>query len=110
MEVDISWHKDGHTIEFMLENSSLVVVGQSCPNPEGECRDKQGNCLVRTFVDIYGLECNVGVAPIAATMEFAWAFVGDINDPINSGQLWIIPATDEIFMAWADAQNGSGPS
>ena len=60
IETDISWHKDGHIVEFILDKSNLIVSGFTCPSTEGECRNKHGICVVKLFVDMYGMECNVG--------------------------------------------------
>lgn len=109
MEQELKWNKDGHTISFLLEKGNLAITGIYCPTTE-ECTMKDGNCVFRAFIQIYGIECNVGVVDIAPTLEFAWALMGDTEDPINDGQLWIIPVDDEIFKAWAEAQNGSGSS
>ena len=110
IETDISWHKDGHIVEFMLDKSNLLVSGFICPDTEGECRNKHGLCVVKLFVDMYGMECNVGVASIHRSMEFAWAFMGEMDDPLESSQVWIIPVDDDIFSAWATAQNQNGTS
>jgi hypothetical protein len=57
------------------------------------------------FVDVFGLDCNVGVANAESNLEFAWAFMGDFDNPLESSQLWMIPVKDEIFYAWAQAQS-----
>ncbi len=53
---------------------------------------------------MYGLECNVGVTQPKPELEVAWTYVGDPEDGILSGQVWIIPVDDEFFHAWSATQ------
>ena len=101
---ELRWHKDGHLVEFVLDKSNLTIVGTTCPLTTGECINKHGSCVVQAFINLYGMECNVGIAPVSKTMEFAWALVGDRDGDVDSFQVWIIPVEDEIFSAWETSQ------
>jgi hypothetical protein len=105
MEAEMMWHKDGHSIDFILDKSNLIIAGIHCPSEEGKCRNRHGLCVFKLFVDVFGLDCNVGVANAESNLEFAWAFMGDFDNPLESSQLWMIPVKDEIFYAWAQAQS-----
>jgi hypothetical protein len=105
MEKEMTWHNDGHSLEFIIDKSNLVISAVNCPAEAGKCRNRHGACVFKLFIDIYGLECNVGVVSAEPLLEFAWAFIGDFDNPLEASQLWIIPTKDEIFSAWAEAQN-----
>lgn len=96
------WHNDGHSISLELNRANLIVTEIKCPETE-ECKHQTYGCMVRWFIERYGLECNVGVAPAAAEIDIAWMFAGDMYD-LESGQVWVIPATDDAFAAWLITQ------
>ena len=107
MELEMVWHKDGHSLNLKLEKSILVVDKVNCPHEaedEKPCHLTKEGCAVAWFISLYGLECNVGVAQPHPTLEVAWTYVGDPADGISSGQVWIIPSDDEFFKAWSDTQ------
>ena len=107
MELDMIWHKDGHSINLKLEKSLLVIDAINCPHEGLEdqpCHLTKDGCAVSWFVSMYGLECNVGVAQPKPELEVAWTYVGDPTDGIASGQVWIIPVEDEFFHAWSATQ------
>ncbi|MEO2158271.1 MAG: hypothetical protein ABGX31_02930 [bacterium] len=98
----VLWNNDGHTISLRLNKAELEIVAIVCPFPEGDeeapCRSKTG-CVVKHFVNLYGMECNIGVCPPEPTMEISWCLQGDFSD-IDTSQLWFVPTEDEVFYAW----------
>lgn len=108
MELEMVWHKDGHSLNLRLEKSILVVDKVNCPHESAEdkpCHLTKEGCAVAWFISLYGLECNVGVAEPQPVLNVAWTYVGDPEDGINTGQVWIIPEDDEFFKAWSATQN-----
>lgn len=103
-EVEMVWHKDAHVIYLQLNKSEVVVSMVHCPGSEGrECQVGKFDCIVKYFVDMYGLDCNVGSCECTSAIEIAWCAVGDFDDPELS-QVWIIPVEDEAFSAWLVTQ------
>lgn len=100
---EVEWVKDGHHLWLELSASELLVTAVQCPhenNPEGSCRRSRYGCVVRWFIQIYGLETNVGVCPPEPYLEVAWALMGDPSD-LDMSQLWIIPTKDPIFASFS---------
>jgi hypothetical protein len=104
---ELKWHDDGHSIYLRLEQSNLRVSPMPCPHdesPEADCFHKGlGGCLVRYFVQMYGLDVNVGVADPEAEMLISWARQGD-DYSLDDVQVWIIPNTDTRFAEFLEAQ------
>jgi len=96
------WHDDGHELWLELNRHELVVLSVRCPG-SGECSDRHGNCVVRWFVDRFGLECHVGVCVPAERIQVAWALVGDMDDKDES-QVWVISVDDDLYAAWRSTQ------
>ena len=61
-------------------------------------------CVVKWFVETYGLECNVGVCKPSGSLHVAWTFIGDAHRDLSACQVWIIPTDDEAFSAWMVTQ------
>lgn len=103
--LNFEWHNDGHQIKLVLEKSEVQVSMANCPNRRKEGTDcwnaRVEGCVVAFFVDRYGLETNVGTAPISPIMDVAWSFQGDPHD-IDASQVWIIPLSDVAFSSWLD--------
>ncbi len=101
-EDEVLWNNDGHTIELRLNKAELNIIAVVCPHEEDDseapCRSSSG-CVVKHFVHIYGLECNIGVCPPEPVMEISWCLQGNFGD-IESSQLWFVPTDDEVFYAW----------
>jgi hypothetical protein len=100
--IDVTWHRDGHSILLELHKSELVVTMVRCPET-GDCATEDTECLVRWYIDAFGLECNVGMCEAAPEIEIAWSFVGDRRNLLDA-QVWIIPTSDYIFSAFADGE------
>lgn len=101
-ELGAEWHVDGHTMTLILSGDDIQIAFY-CPFQKGrggKCFDERLNtCVVSYFVDLYGLECNKGVAPIEPDMEVAWCLIGDPYD-LDSSQVWIMPKEDTAFGSW----------
>lgn len=98
------WHSDGHRIYLQLNRSELTILQVICPDKDDkECATGKFECIVEWFLNMYGLECNVGMSEVASDMEIAWSVRGDTADP-DLCQVWIIPTNDEAFSAWLSAQ------
>lgn len=99
-DTEMLWHNDGHAIYLRLNRSEVEVVGVDCHAISGApCLNERYGCIVKHFISIYGLECNVGVAPVNEHMEICWSLVGDPFD-VESSQLWFVPLNDEAFKGW----------
>lgn len=94
------WHNDGHAIHLRLNKSELEIVGIDCPHDTSSaCWNERYGCLVKHFIAIYGLECNVGVCAAQEWLQICWSIVGDAFDT-DSSQLWFVPVNDEAFSGW----------
>lgn len=99
------WHNDGHIIHLRLNKSEVEIIGIDCPHGKGaECWNERYGCLVKHFVGVYGLECNVGVCPVQDRLQICWSIVGDAYD-VEAGQLWFVPLNDEAFSGWLSTRN-----
>ena len=103
----IKWHNDGHVVSLLLNKDRLEIVGVYCPN-EGEedspCKHDDVPCVIEYFLNLYGIECNVGVVSPSPKIPIAWAFVGDKHKDLGACQVWVIPTEDEAFSAWISTQ------
>ncbi|MFZ9715977.1 MAG: hypothetical protein ACO3CH_00780 [Ilumatobacteraceae bacterium] len=100
------WHNDGHSLNLTLEKNAVVISGIECPfetNADAECQI-DSLCVVKWFLERYGLECNVGVVPAAPVVKIAWTLVGNPNIGLDGCQVWTIPTDDEFFSAWLASQ------
>jgi len=95
------WHDDGHQMHLELVKTEVVISSVSCPG--GECSHPDTDCIVRWFLERYGLECNVGTCPADPDIRIAWTYIGSKKD-IESGQVWVIPSSDSLFSAWVEAE------
>lgn len=99
------WHDDGHSIWLTLNQSELSIVTIHCPHSKGagECWHDEVGCIVTWFLNRFGLECHVGVAPPEEEMRLAWAWSGSRYD-LDSSQVWVMSTRDEFYAAWAVSQ------
>jgi hypothetical protein len=105
---DVRWHDDGHRVALELAKNDLVITTMWCPHegdPSKPCQHRSVGCVVRWFLDRFGLECHVGVCVPAETLTLAWALIGDQYD-LDAAQVWVISTTDDIFGAWAATMRG----
>ena len=101
------WHNDGHVIFLKLDKNSVVISKVQCPyetNLEAACQ-VSGICIVRSFLDRYGLECNVGTIAVKSELPIAWSLVGNPATGLEACQVWIIPIEDEFFASWLASQD-----
>ena len=100
---EASWHTDGHRLGLRLVKNEIIITLLHCPDTE-KCSVREVDCVVKYFVDTFGLECNVGSTDITGPeMEIAWALMGDSFD-LGACQLWWIPLEDEAFASWLDSK------
>lgn len=97
----LTWHVDGHTASFMIKQTEVYVYPDVCPFPiDGPCRmGPNRSCIVGYYIEMFGLEINVGATVVNGPVEFAWAFVGEPTD-LELAQVWIIPKEDDVFAPW----------
>ena len=98
MTIEANWHNDGHVMHLELNKAETNITSVSCPD-RGECFHREVGCMVQHFLDVYGLECNVGVTTMAADVPVAWTLIGKEAD-LDACQMWVIPTADEFFQAW----------
>lgn len=104
---EMVWHKDGHSVTLQINKSELKIIGTHCPHSQSEtapCRHEETPCVVKWFLQTFGMECNVGVAAPKETMELAWNLIGTERQELGSCQVWVIPVDDEAFSAWMVTQ------
>ena len=102
----MDWHDDGHYITLQIIGSELRMTGAFCPHesdPTKPCRHPRHGCIVKSFLDRYGLECNVGSCPAASHIILCWTNAGDPED-LETMQIWVIPRNDDVFGSWLDGQ------
>ena len=60
---ELTWNDDGHSLGLRIEKTELVITEIFCPNSEdgAKCKLHSEECIVRLFVQRFGLECNVGI-------------------------------------------------
>jgi len=106
---EMFWHNDGHILELQINKSELQVVSILCPHEgkeHGECYDQYEDCIVKFFINRYGLECNAGSCPATQQMTICWTLIGDNRNPEDS-QLWFMPLNDDVFAAWLNSAMGN---
>ena len=102
------WHNDGHVIYMQINKSSLEILSVKCPHDgdrDAPCFHFDAPCVVKWFVETFGLECDVGVCKPAPELPVAWTFVGEQHKDLVSCQVWVIPTEDEAFSAWMVTQS-----
>jgi len=105
--IETEWHTDNHTMSVYLDADSITVIS-TCPTAgkTGDCHTEGIGCIVTYFLDIYGLDCNVGQALAHPDMKIAWSVVGDPRD-MDLCQVWVIPEEDAAFQGWFTHVTGS---
>jgi hypothetical protein len=100
---EMEWHNDGHSIELSLDGSEVKISTTHCPN-KGACKHQDAACVVDWFLQMYGIEVNVGACEITGNIPIAWTFIPH-NAGLEFSRLWIIPTDDISFAAWYGAIN-----
>jgi len=106
-EANMNWHDDGHWMTVQIIGPELKVTSINCPHsndPTKPCRHPRHGCIVETFINRYGLDCNVGSCPATSPITLCWTNVGDFED-IELMQIWVIPRNDDVFGSWLQIQN-----
>lgn len=104
LEREAVWHNDGHRIKVVLNRTLLDVTALPCPFDSDEdraCRHDDTPCIFGYFVDLYGAECNIGVALATPTMQVAWSLLGS-RRLLDECQLWFMPVEDEAFASFLE--------
>lgn len=102
--IETVWHNDGHKIRLTLDHSDVRVDVEPCTHSgDDPCRHPIAGCVVEYFIRLFGLECNVGVAPASPVMEIGWSLHGNPND-LDACQLWFIAREDSIYASWVESQ------
>ena len=105
IQKEMVWNRDGHTMHLQLNKHEVVLTHVDCPETDDRaCQHITAGCLVQWFLGRFGLDCNVGFAEPAGSMEIAWTVVGETSD-LDMCQVWIIPVNDEAFAAWLMTQS-----
>ena len=100
----MTWHDDGHTLKLRINKHELEILDIDCPNHDiGKCIDPVHGCLVKYFINRFGMECNAGSCDAVDLMSICWTLIGD-NRIIDECQLWFMPKNDEVFSAWLISQ------
>jgi cytochrome c oxidase subunit 2 len=76
-ESTMTWHEDGHSFCVTIDKSVAMPTMFHCPNRVDETSAcmHDGDCVVERFMDVYGLECNVGVSEVSGPVEIAWTII-----------------------------------
>jgi hypothetical protein len=98
------WHNDGHKITLQINRSELDILHTECPGGDAECMSEEYGCVVRWFIERFGMECNAGSCAPDEVLEICWTLIGDKRN-IDSSQVWFMPVKDDIFVAWLTTQN-----
>ena len=56
--------------------------------------------MVNYFINVFGLECNIGTVPAESSLEIAWATVEDNKWEIDLVICVSFPVTDPYFADW----------
>lgn len=99
--LDPEFIEDGHLIRFVWERDTVLITDVHCPNSGSMslCNRRRSYCVVDRFLGVYGLECNVGVAPIDGPIEVAWmGLPGESDIDSEFEQVWVVPVTDTQYL------------
>jgi hypothetical protein len=104
--------EDGHRVTLGVYKERVGISAVHCPNvenqAEGYCNRMRDYCVVERFLDVYGLECNVGSIVVSdGSFEVAWMpVVPDRNDTFDRdvdpvfSQVWVVPIEDSEYKMW----------
>ena len=104
----LRWRDDGHAALLRIAADEFIVAPDRCPkgnHPEAECyHPALGSCLVRHFVQVYGLDINLSTAPPKELMRLVWSWDGNAAD-IDSDTCYIMFKDDARVAEWIAAEN-----
>ena len=104
--MDMVWRDDGHVISVRLSENKFIVDLHTCPfeeSSEAACYlESIDGCLVRWFIDGYGVDCNVGEVEVVSPMTIAWS-KGGSGWEADLYQIHTISVDDPHFKEWAEA-------
>lgn len=106
LPAEMEWHNDQHSFSLEIQRENIRITEVHCPNDKDSnapCAHRTVGCLVRWFLNNYGLDCNVGVCPAAPEIGIAWSLQGDGYE-LDMTQVWIIPTSDPLFAGWLATQ------
>ncbi|CAB4155367.1 hypothetical protein UFOVP658_4 [uncultured Caudovirales phage] len=101
---DQYWHNDGHKITLQINRAEIEVLHIECPGGESECITEDYGCIVRWFIERFGMECNAGSCAPEEVLEICWTIVGNKRN-IDAAQVWFMPMKDDVFAAWMISQS-----
>ena len=103
----LHWRDDGHAAILRIEADRFIVVPDRCPkgnHVEAECHHPVlGACLVRHFIQVYGLDINLSSASPKELMRLVWAWDGNPAD-IDSDTCYIMFKEDSRVAEWISAE------
>lgn len=106
---DPSWIEDGHRLHFRIDRGDIVIAYVECPY-EGKtalCNRNREQCVIDTFVTVYGAEVNVGSAYINGPVEIAWTpELGECDFDREFCQVWVVPTEDVDYRAYKMLSGG----
>lgn len=107
---ELVWHNDGHILTLTLSKETVRVGVLACPHGEKEgspCYHQGTNgCIVKYFINMYGLEVNIGEVEASHHIEIAWSKEGSDWD-IDLVNFVVMPLNDPTFKDWLEAQQVS---
>ncbi len=98
----IQWIEDGHVLHFRLDRDDIYISHVACPFRENVslCNRMRENCVVDTYIGVYGAECNLGGVTLEGPVEIAWVPVlGESDLDREFAQIWFIPKEDPDYIA-----------
>ena len=104
---EMMWHDDGHSLRLRINKSELEIMEVVCPDAnDRKCFHDEFDCVVKYFVNRFGMECNAGMCPASEKLDICWTILGNKRD-LDLCQIWFMPKTDELFAAWLIASKGN---
>jgi hypothetical protein len=97
----VQWIEDGHVLHFRIDHDDIYISHVQCPFREkvSLCNRMRDNCVVDTYVGVYGTEVNIGSTTLDGPLEIAWVPVlGESDLDREFIQIWIIPVTDPDYV------------
>ena len=105
---EIVWRKDGHRVILLVDRAEVTISLEYCPNgskPDTDCWNREAKgCVVKYFIDLYGLDINEGMAPAALFKEISWTYQEGLD--LYTSEVKIVPVEDANFSAWVEEQMG----